>query len=594
MTPERWRQIEELYHAAHERGPAALVNAEPDVRAEVEELLARRSGHILDMPPDFPAAGLESGSQLGSYRIESKLGSGGIGEVYLATDTRLRRTVAIKILPRDRMLAPERKRRFLQEARAASALNHPNIVTVHDLANDGHGFPGDGVRAGKAAQPLDRVQGFAAGRGDRIRGADRQCAGRGARSGHCASGYQPANVIVTAEGQVKVLDFGLAKLTEPVEPDGETRTAETSLTEPGVVMGTLAYMSPEQASAKPLDHRTDIFSLGVVLFEMMTGRRLFQGNSPVETMHAIIHEPAPPLPGCSPRLQDIFDKSLAKDPKARYQHAGDMALDLSRVPATPPADSPAAPTEQRARQRSWAVVAACAAALLFAAGLWRLATEPQAADMSRYRLRPFASEEGAELFPAWSPDGKSIAYAAERNAAWELTVKSLDGSRPLILARVEKQGAGIGITNISWTPDGSKLFYIPTEGASFGRVFSVARAGRDPQKVLDVLADAAKLSPDGATLAALVREEQNGRQQRVLTLFTPAGNMGKRMRTFPGVRDIKRGWHGRPTEARSCSGRRIRSFGSSTCFPAARGVFQARIRSLSVSISHGSITAGLF
>src|SRR5581483_4916232 len=133
------------------------------------------------------------------------------------------------------------------------------------------------------------------------------------------------------------------------------------------------------------------------------------------------HDPAPRVAGCSPRLQDIFDKALAKDPKARYQHAGDMALDLTRLSATHQADSTAPTTNPHVRSRFWAIAVACTAALLFAGGMWRLATEPQTPDMSRYRLTPFASEEGAELFPAWSPDGKSIAYAAERSGAWELT-----------------------------------------------------------------------------------------------------------------------------------------------------------------------------
>src|SRR5580698_499098 len=138
MTPERWRQIEELYHAARERGPVALANAEPELRAEVEKLLAQPSGgQFLDTPPNSTVTRLQSGSQLGPYRIESKLGSGGMGEVFLATDTRLRRTVAVKILPRNYTADPERKRRFLREAQAASALNHPNIVTVYDLAIDG-------------------------------------------------------------------------------------------------------------------------------------------------------------------------------------------------------------------------------------------------------------------------------------------------------------------------------------------------------------------------------------------------------------------------------------------------------------------------
>jgi serine/threonine protein kinase len=537
MTPERWRQIEELYHAAREHGPAVLANADPEVRAQVEEPLAQRSGDpILDMPPDLSVTELENGSQLGPYRIESKLGSGGMGVVFLATDTRLRRTVAVKILPRDMTADPERKRRFLREAQAASALNHPNIVTVYDMANEGgidflvmEYVPG---------KPLDRLIGSKGLPAAEAMGYATQIANALAAA-HAAGivhrDIKPANAIVTAEGQVKVLDFGLAKLTEPAPgPDDETRTREPALTETGMVMGTVAYMSPEQASAKRLDHRTDIFSLGVVLYEMITGRKPFQGASRVETMHAIIHEPVPPPAGCSPQLQDIFDKALAKDPKARYQHAGDLALDLTRAPAKRPADFPAASGYPQTRRRSWPLVAACTAAVLFGAGLWRLATETQTPDMARYRLRPFASEEGAELFPSWSPDGKSIAYAAQRNAGWELTIKSLDGSRPLTLARVDGQSGGIGIISISWAPDSSKLFYIPTEGVTFGPVFSVARAGGEPQKVLDVRVDAAKLSPDGGTLAALVREEENGRQQRVLTLFTPAGNLRKKLKAFPG------------------------------------------------------------
>src|SRR2546422_6591582 len=221
------------------------------------------------------------GSLLGPYKIEAPIGAGGMGEVFRAHDTRLRRTVAIKVLPRERVADPERKRRFMQEARAASALNHPNIVTLHDIASDrGTDYlvmeyvPGKSLdkQITPKGLPLAEALGYAM-----------QIAGALAAA-HAAGivhrDIKPANVIVTAECHVKVLDFGLAKLAERSPgPEGETVTEPAALTETGAVMGTVAYMSPEQAAGRLLDHRTDIFSLGVALHEMLAGQRPFRGNS---------------------------------------------------------------------------------------------------------------------------------------------------------------------------------------------------------------------------------------------------------------------------------------------------------------------------
>jgi serine/threonine protein kinase len=236
---------------------------------------------------------LSVGDQLGPYEILAAIGAGGLGEVYKALDTRLHRTVAIKILHQYRVADPERKSRFMQEARAASALNHPNIITLHDVACDNgmdymvmEYLPGKSLdkfitpKGMPLAEVVDYVRQIAAAL------ASAHAAGIVYRD------IKPANVMITAEGHAKVLDFGLATLEErALGPEDETRTMEPKLTQTGVVMGTVSYMSPEQASANAVDHRTDIFSLGVVLYEMLAGRRPFRGKSPVETMHAIINDP---------------------------------------------------------------------------------------------------------------------------------------------------------------------------------------------------------------------------------------------------------------------------------------------------------------
>ncbi len=475
---------------------------------------------------------LERGNKLGPYEVLEPIGKGGMGEVYKARDTRLHRTVAIKILPSDKVVDPNRKRRFIQEARAASTLNHPNIITLYDIASDGsidylvmEHVPGrslDTFIAPKAL-PIAEVIGY-------IKQIAAALAAAHA-AGIVHRDIKPANVMIASDGQVKVLDFGLAKLAEPApEPDGETLTSETALTDVGVIMGTAAYMSPEQASARPVDQRTDIFSLGVMLYEMLAGRKPFSGKSQIDTMHAIINDSPPPLTGYPSELQDILDRALAKDPKDRYHHAADLALDLTRLAGRPPVVRNA----PQSRKPRWPLAAVSVVALLLALGLWRLAAEPQQPDMSRYRLRPFAAEEHAELFPTWSPDGKSLAYVAQRGPVWDLTVKSLDGSPPSVLGHNSPRPGIIGFASISWTPDSARLYYIQTIGVSYGPVCSVARAGGEPQQVMDGFADAAVLSPDGHTLAALMREVENGKEKRVLTLTSPPGSAPKRIRTIEG------------------------------------------------------------
>lgn len=279
------------------------------------------------------------GRTLSHYRIEEKLGQGGMGIVYRARDTRLERNVAIKILPPETIADPERKHRFEREARSASALNHPNIVTIHDIDTaDGVDFIAMEYVDG---EPLERI--LARGRLPLEEAVDHAVQIAGALAAAHSAGIvhrdiKPANLMVTRAGQVKVLDFGLAKLVEPAVAEGPvvsagpTATGVPRLTRQGVVLGTLAYMSPEQAEGKPVDARSDVFSFGAVFYEMLTGRRPFQADSNLQTLTAILRDAPPPLRSIRPDvpadLERILLRCLEKKPDARYASAAELAEDL--------------------------------------------------------------------------------------------------------------------------------------------------------------------------------------------------------------------------------------------------------------------------
>ncbi len=477
MTPERYQRAVELFHAAAERDPATrpafLSQAcadDHELRAEVEAMLAAdaHSGGFLEKPVDDLAADVlassdrhfAAGAMLGSYRIEGPLGAGGMGEVFRATDTRLHRTVAIKILPRDKTTDPERKRRFMQEARAASALNHPNIVTLHDIANDsGTDYLVMEYVPGKSLDklitpkglPLAEAIGYAAQIASALAAAH--------AAGIVHRDIKPANVIVTSESQVKVLDFGIAKLAEPApRPDGETLTQESALTETGAVMGTVNYMSPEQASARPLDHRTDIFSLGVVLYEMLAGQRPFRGESQVESLHAIIHDPVPSLPQNPPEVNDILDKALAKDPRERYQHAGDLALDLRRCQRT----APAARDTPRAQRRPWFWVAAASVLALVAgaAVAWLLRGTSPSLDnpLANAQFTRFTDFAGTENDAAISADGKFVAFRSDRDGRFDIWLSQVGTGRFIDLTKGKEEEFIGGIRSMGFSPDGAEIW----------------------------------------------------------------------------------------------------------------------------------------
>ncbi|HEY4229977.1 MAG TPA: serine/threonine-protein kinase, partial [Thermoanaerobaculia bacterium] len=324
---------------------------------------------------------LTNGTRLGPYEILSPLGAGGMGEVYRARDPRLGRDVAIKVLPAAFSSDPDRLKRFEQEARAAGALNHPNITAIHDLGtNPSDGAPyvvhelleGETLRSELASGRFSQrkaiehavqiAQGLAAAHEKGIVHRD----------------LKPENVFVTKDGRVKILDFGLAKLTQAEGAPNAAATSIPTATEPGVVMGTLGYMSPEQVKARPADARSDIFAFGAILYEMLSGQRAFRGDSAGETMAAILKEDPPELSvtnqNVSPGLDRIVRHCLEKNPERRFQSASDIAFDLETLSglSTPRLQAPAAPARLRGPIGLAAAALAIALAGLFAGRLiWK-------------------------------------------------------------------------------------------------------------------------------------------------------------------------------------------------------------------------------
>ena len=305
--------------------------------------------------------------RLSHYEIAAKIGEGGMGAVYRAVDTRLNRTVAIKVLPPEATADAARKRRFVQEAQSASGLNHPNIVSIYDIDSDaGIDFIAMEFADG---EPLDRVIARGPIPIDQARAYAIQIAGALAaahEAGIIHRDIKPANIMVSRSGRVKVLDFGLAKLmhAESTEAVAATRTA-TPPTASGTVVGTAPYMSPEQAEGRPLDARTDLFSFGAVLYEMLTGRRAFQGSSPISTLAAVLHEQPPPVRGLCPGVTQDLDRAvtrcLEKNPQKRYASAADLKTDLET--------SSAAMAAQTASRRTLNMPAIVALVLVAAAAI---------------------------------------------------------------------------------------------------------------------------------------------------------------------------------------------------------------------------------
>jgi Tol biopolymer transport system component len=453
---------------------------------------------------------LKASDRVGPYEIVGFVGAGGMGEVYRARDPRLNRDVAIKILHASVVADPERLRRFTAEAQAVAALNHPNVLTIYEIGTQGdHPFiatellEGATLRAtlDAGALPVSKAIEYARQTASGLAAAHTK--------GVAHRDIKPENLFVTIDGRLKILDFGLAKIYTAGDQASPDDTRLQDGTSPGLVMGTAGYMSPEQVRARPIDHRTDIFSLGVVLYEMLAGRRPFGGDSAIETMNAILTADAPDLVpsgvpsgrSLPPALNDIVRHCLEKNPDERFQSARDLSFALQSLPAasgstathavsgTPAAGAPRA----SARRIAWLPIAAAAvvAAGLGAFAMWRVRPAPPAADI--WRVTRVTNDAGVTMNPVMSRDGKLVAYVSDRGGAnMDLWVQQVDGGDPVQLTR------DLAFCHDpAFAPDGSRIAV--TCGAEGGTVYVVPTLGGPPRRIAN--GDWPQFSPDGSQIS---------------------------------------------------------------------------------------------
>ncbi|MGH9938715.1 MAG: protein kinase domain-containing protein, partial [Blastocatellia bacterium] len=490
MTPEHWKQIARLFDEALELEPdrradflAEACAGDDALRREVETLLAARddaggflSRDAIELEAAWLAAertAIPSGQMIGHFEALEPLGAGAMGEVYLARDTRLERQVALKLLPARFTQDAQRLRRFEREARAASALNHPNIITVYETGVDGayhfiaaEFVAGVTLRQRLAEGPLPLAEAIA------VAAQIAAALDAAHAAGITHRDIKPENVMLRPDGVVKVLDFGIAKLAQSSVPGQD---APNHSTEQGTVIGTPGYMSPEQARGLDVDARTDIFSLGVALYEMIAGHAPFRGATHADVIVALLEREPEPLSANSPEspveLDEIIAKALAKDVTRRYQTAGELLTDLQAVKSRQGETLRAQAAQSRIRawplRARWTglVLAAVAMVGLILAGnlAWRYYQRIQEASdwsgSSRLRVTtPYSTRMGlgGQLSPpSFAPDGKRVVFSRGADGQSHIIVKELDSGAELKLT-----DEPVRDYDPIWSPDGVRLAFI--------------------------------------------------------------------------------------------------------------------------------------
>jgi eukaryotic-like serine/threonine-protein kinase len=563
MSPERWQQINQIFYDALARPAAARADflaqacgADEELRGEVLTLLAAdgKANALLEQPLGAVAAELWSGlpstaplpaalngTQLGVYQIIREIGRGGMGEVYLAQDQKLNRRVALKLLPARFTHDPERLHRFRQEARAASALNHPNIVTIFDIGEQaGQHFMATEFVAGQTLRAALQDERFAPAQALDIVIQVASALEAAHQAGIIHRDIKPENLMLRPDGYVKVLDFGLAKLTEPSSAnsgeasEGETRGSDlhpSFETRTGAVLGTVDYMSPEQARGQKVDARTDIFSLGVVLYELLTGARPFAGATRNHVLVAILDQEPPPLSAhlaaIPVQLPQIIERALAKDRADRYQSATAFRTDLqnlkqeldsaARLPSAGGGATPFSAKPQRRKMASLVVaLAGCVllAALSFLLWQW-LGPRPAQLFAVPERLQLTKLTNSGRISTArLSPDGRLAAYQYGR----ELWISQLaEGNANRLLPATDGY-----FTGMYFSRDSTWLYYCsrPASGTHY-TLYQIPVVGGTPRKLLEGVRTLAVSPVDGRLV--LLRSVV-GQPQFSVSLAQPDGS----------------------------------------------------------------------
>lgn len=512
-------QIEEIYHATldvpeSERHAFLLktCGGDTELRHEVESLLGfdAKAGSFIESPPDDLAAAMLAGrsghdilgKQIDRYRIISPLGSGGMGEVFLAEDTKLFRKVALKLLPLQFAANHERKLRFEREARAVSALNHRNIITIHEIQE----IDGLSIMATEFVDGYTLSERIAEGplywKDAAAIGAQIASALNAAHSvGIIHRDIKPANIMIRTDGDVKVLDFGLAKLTAPKGESGSFDTRDHNAQ--NRVMGTIHYMSPEQALGGDLDTRTDIFSLGVVLYEMVTGERPFIGPSDAAVYNSIINGQPKPINDSTPEVPqefaDIVDLAMTKDRDHRFRSAADLQSALRNLASGNSSGIAGRTSTDRSGGRRLLPVFALVTLIVLSLGIGSMFLNQPVSlsqkDTTRnFKFTQLTSQGGEELFPSFSPDGQSFIFTSRESGNWDIYFQRLGDANPT------------NLTKDSFANDTQGVFSTNGESIAFrserdgGGIFVMDAVGESVMRISDLGYHPA-WSPDGKEIA---------------------------------------------------------------------------------------------
>ena len=531
MTPERWRQVTAVFHAVLGRDAPDRVRYldeacadDAALRSEVEAMLgahadsARLSGAPLTVS-NTRMPRLDSGTMIGPYRIEHPIGAGGMGDVYRALDTKLNRPVAIKFLSED-LADRTARRRFHREAQLASSLNHPHILTVHDAGE----FEGrqylvtEFVDGGtlkewviEDTRSWRQVVELLVGVADGLAAAH--------AAGILHRDVKPENILVASSGYAKLSDFGLARTETPTAAEVTAGVATESRTRAGVVVGTPAYMSPEQASGKSIDARSDIFSFGAVLYELLAGRQPFEGDTDLERLHAIVHRPAIPLAKARPDLpvglRMTVEKALEKDPAERYQSMRDLVVDLRRLTRH---DGESASSAIARHLSGWKRVAAWTVLVIALVATVGMLSTNFAGFRSRNETSltytQITNFTDSAVAPALSPDGRMIAFLRSEKGLLspdQIWVKLLPNGEPVQLTNLPG-----GKCCPSFSPDGSVVTFTIAGTGQGWRTFAVPTLGGTPRLMLPNASGLTWIGPD----RILFSEIRTGLHMGIVTALT--------------------------------------------------------------------------